>query len=395
MKVKKSATHDIAGLTFRSASFADEAAVQEWLTAGGYEDTTITKKDDGDFYVAGVEGLHDIKSVEADGVVIMTGKREADQEVTEKTEAEKAAEAEAASAIVKIKSDEAETLLGSSILPSTVEITAEKSVQLGDVVAFAHKASGLSVADWNAQKEEDREAALAAAVEAMKAEASAPVETSEEQTSEADATVAPTLEEVVAKASKQIADLASTGIQFTSKKSGVYTVSDIGYVLNELRWMMESEYNGLSDEARDTIKTAAQAMVSVLVEAMQSTIDSYVESFKAEQEEVAKTAAEGEQTQSTKSEETNPLAELMARMDQLDAKVTELTAENATLQSAKSAAEERVKSLEEDQRQTRKSADAAEAAAANPTTTETTSKAASSDSDFVAERRKRSMLGIS
>lgn len=68
-----------------------------------------------------------------------------------------------------------ETLLGSSVLPSMVEIGPEISVQLGEVVARAHTESGLSIADWNAMADDAREALLAATVEAMKAE-NAPVQ---------------------------------------------------------------------------------------------------------------------------------------------------------------------------------------------------------------------------
>ena len=42
-------------------------------------------------------------------------------------------------------------------------------VQLGYVVAQAHIASGLSVDDWNALADDDREAKLAAMVEHLKA----------------------------------------------------------------------------------------------------------------------------------------------------------------------------------------------------------------------------------
>lgn len=399
MKVKKSDTHDIAGLTFRSASFADEAAVQAWLTAGGYEDTAITKKDDGDFFVAGVEGLSDVKQVEADGVVIMTGKREVAPVVTEKTEAELAAEAEAASGIVKVKSDEAETLLGSSVLPANVEIGEKKSVQLGDIVALAHKTSGLTLADWNALPEADREAKLAETVETLKAEeaalvaAAAAAVVTEKTEAEAGATVALTDAEVMEKAIKQIEALASTGVQFSTKK-GIYTVTDIGYVLNELRYMMEGDYNGLSDNAKSLIKGAAQNMITVLVEAMQTNIDAYVETFKADAAAKAEADAQEATAKADATETPDPLAALMLRMEQMEVKVTELTTENTTLKSDKTVAEERVKSLEEDQRQTRKSADAAEAAAAT-TQPETSSEKTTSDSDFVAERRKKSMLGIS
>jgi hypothetical protein len=60
-----------------------------------------------------------------------------------------------------------DVLYGSSTLPSMIEI-GDQQVQLGTVVAAAHTASGLSVADWNALPAEDRDVRLAVQVEAMR-----------------------------------------------------------------------------------------------------------------------------------------------------------------------------------------------------------------------------------
>jgi hypothetical protein len=62
-----------------------------------------------------------------------------------------------------------EVLLGSSVLPAIVEISEEVGYQLGEIVAKAHAASGLSVTDWNALPDDEREAKIAAQIEAMKA----------------------------------------------------------------------------------------------------------------------------------------------------------------------------------------------------------------------------------
>ena len=78
-----------------------------------------------------------------------------------------------------------ETLLGSSVLPFMVEIGPDISVQLGEVVARAHTASGLSIADWNAMADDAREALLAATVDAMKAE-NAPAQLEPEPEAEAE-----------------------------------------------------------------------------------------------------------------------------------------------------------------------------------------------------------------
>lgn len=58
-------------------------------------------------------------------------------------------------------------LLGSSILPAMVAITATLTLQLGEIVLAAQEASGLTVDDWNALPEAEREAKLQATVEAL------------------------------------------------------------------------------------------------------------------------------------------------------------------------------------------------------------------------------------
>lgn len=59
-----------------------------------------------------------------------------------------------------------ETLLGSSIAPSEVEIHG-RTVQLGEIVARAHADSGLTVAEWNELDDENRENLIAGAAQAI------------------------------------------------------------------------------------------------------------------------------------------------------------------------------------------------------------------------------------
>jgi len=56
------------------------------------------------------------------------------------------------------------SLLGSNVQPASFELPDGTVLTLDDVVARAHEASGLSVEDWNALEDSDREAAIAAAV---------------------------------------------------------------------------------------------------------------------------------------------------------------------------------------------------------------------------------------
>lgn len=65
-----------------------------------------------------------------------------------------------------VASGGADTLLGSSLLSALIKI-GDEEVQLGTVVAGAHEASGLSVADWNALGNDEREQMLAAHVTAL------------------------------------------------------------------------------------------------------------------------------------------------------------------------------------------------------------------------------------
>lgn len=62
-----------------------------------------------------------------------------------------------------------EFLLGSSVLPSIVEVGALK-VQLGGLVVASQRESGLSVADWNAEDEPAREARLQATLDRLSAD---------------------------------------------------------------------------------------------------------------------------------------------------------------------------------------------------------------------------------
>lgn len=63
------------------------------------------------------------------------------------------------------------SLLGSSVLPSTLELTGQETMTLGDLVGRSFKDSGLTADEWNALDPEAREVRLAATWNTMKAEA--------------------------------------------------------------------------------------------------------------------------------------------------------------------------------------------------------------------------------
>ncbi|MGE6741723.1 hypothetical protein ACQKGC_15730 [Allorhizobium pseudoryzae] len=88
-------------------------------------------------------------------------------------------------------SDAVETLLGSSVLPSLVDIGLDAPVQLGEVVMAAHAESGLTIADWNALPDAEREKLLAEALENMKAAVAAGAVNENTEGGSADASGAP------------------------------------------------------------------------------------------------------------------------------------------------------------------------------------------------------------
>lgn len=64
-------------------------------------------------------------------------------------------------------------LYGSSVLPAIIELHGGLTASLGDVVRESHAASGLSMDEWNALPEAEREARLAETVAGMAAQAAA------------------------------------------------------------------------------------------------------------------------------------------------------------------------------------------------------------------------------
>jgi len=70
----------------------------------------------------------------------------------------------------------APSLLGSNVLPASIELVDGKTVSLGDVVRHAHAASGLSIEAWNELDDTLREAKLADAIEQLRSEALASAE---------------------------------------------------------------------------------------------------------------------------------------------------------------------------------------------------------------------------
>jgi hypothetical protein len=74
--------------------------------------------------------------------------------------------------VTKIKSSSVESLYGSSVLDATYEIGGE-TVQLGTIVANAHKLSGLTVSEWNMLGTGERDVLLNTELNRLQMEAEA------------------------------------------------------------------------------------------------------------------------------------------------------------------------------------------------------------------------------
>lgn len=77
-----------------------------------------------------------------------------------------------------------DTLVGSNILPSIITLANGTEVQLGALVARAHKASGMSIPRWNRQSEDELEIKLADELEKWNVEVAPPAGAGEKQPSE-------------------------------------------------------------------------------------------------------------------------------------------------------------------------------------------------------------------
>lgn len=62
-----------------------------------------------------------------------------------------------------------ETLIGSGVQPSTVALNDSVSMALGDIVARAHRDSGVTVAEWNGLAQDERERLIQATIDDLRA----------------------------------------------------------------------------------------------------------------------------------------------------------------------------------------------------------------------------------
>lgn len=406
----KNGNADIARLVFRGDNFKTEDAVKAWLTTGGYTETAVKSEEDGSFSVEGSADVAEKHEIElADGVTAYVG--EAAAAVEEQAKAEVVAiegqktEAPQTGA-QKADDDTPEALFGSSILPAMVELTAAKSVQLGDVVRRAHTDSTLTVKEWNSLQQPTREKLLAKAVDAMKAEAAAEPEVTPEVVTEPVAELQPVAEET------------------SVAKADVYQFSEFAYLVKSLCWlgedlafeeMMEGQSAGLGNR----LKASAAGLLELLREVAASAIDEIEARTKAEKAEAALEAAkqseaaaaaqtveaEKAKTESNPVEQTsNSDAALTGIMDAIkgladqfgtlaaEVKVIQQTTEQSAAKA--DTLSERLEKIEGTS-QTRKSADVEELTRVSPDASATpVQKSAKEISAEVRKRNSLEALGI-
>ncbi len=95
--------------------------------------------------------------------------------------------AEGGSTSTSTKAPTKDILVGSNVLPSNIELAQGVTVQLGEVVRQAFEHTGLTVAEWNALEEGDREAELAAMVRELQSRAEADAEAKKGEAAAAEA----------------------------------------------------------------------------------------------------------------------------------------------------------------------------------------------------------------
>lgn len=351
--ITKAADTDISKIIFPSDKFEDEQSVQTWLSEGNYDDYEIESEGDS-FIVKGAEDLTDVTEIAAGDVRVFVGKRPVE---AEKEEEDNSAEAESAAAVVA-KEDEAD------------ETPAEKTT---GVIAEQNQLKSINTGDESSKKEtldEDEGDAAEAEAEATKDE------------SVADPLTA--LKEFIAEKEEEL------------KAKGLWEVNDLSMVFKTLFWMVEdSDWNGLSESAKDEIVKAAEGILKALGTVMQDTFEEFIGNFEdmaskeVESEKEAEEAeAEVEET-SEKDDGSEDTSEEVDDITSLKAQVSELTELVKNLSKSDEDEESGVKSVNET-RQTLKGADLDESKKE-----QSGAKKRTSDSEDIAERRARSTLGIS
>lgn len=121
-------------------------------------------------------------------------------------------------------------LLGSDLQPAKFHFEEGVEVLLGDVVAIAHGASGLSAEDWNALSVDTRESAIAEVVQRLSAEAA---------------------EKKAAAAAAAVAPAAVADETASDDKAALIAKLDASSIPFDKRWGVEKLAAALADGKKD------------------------------------------------------------------------------------------------------------------------------------------------
>lgn len=154
----------------------------------------------------------------------------------------------------------APSLNGSSVQPAEVDVGGGAPVALGDVVAAAHAASGVSVEDWNTMPDADREALIEAEVARLR-KANKPAEAAKPQT----------------KAEKKAAAKAAAKTPEDEAEEAVEDSPEVAALRAEFQAMMKSEREALAGFLQEVVKEE----VAKLAAAVPQLAGSAAEAFEA------------------------------------------------------------------------------------------------------------------
>lgn len=272
---------------FAKSAFADEAAVNAWMEAGGYSDYTVTstksgfqiENDDAKFIAGSVSKIDGF----ATGVSAFVGK-------LSNPEAEEPEEGDAAETAAKSAEAIAEgTTPKVDPAPRT---RAEQPAAEGEPAAEPAAVEPTVVAETPADisaPAEPVEAVIPAeqpAVEAVPDVVVADVQ----PVAPAEGEVAPAAGAEPQTDVEKAAEIVVRADQ-TLRSKGVYEASRLGEIVNQLAWIVyDADYSGLSEATVTQIKSAAQSLLDAFMAAAADAANELTEVFKSATER-AKAAA--------------------------------------------------------------------------------------------------------
>lgn len=130
-----------------------------------------------------------------------------------------------------------ETLIGSSNQPSIIDLTGNRTVTLGEVVDQAHRASALTMAEWNELEQAEREAKIADQIEQLRGQAE-----------HAEAEEQRVLAEQVEADKRAAADAAAAKAEAHAKRFTLSAVVDGKEVITDLATMSDTKVREYAKE---------------------------------------------------------------------------------------------------------------------------------------------------